>query len=415
MRFTAPSFWTTAACVGLLLGHAPVARADVVQDWNAILLNTPAGPPFPASRVAAMTQLAVFEAVNAIVGDYDSYLASPLPAAAGASAEAAAAAAAHKVLITLVPAQAATLNAALAATLLDISDGQSESDGIAVGVAAANAILTMRQGDGSTPPESYLPATSNPGAWQLTFDCPPTGGSFAHWGRVRTFGLLSGDQFRPGPPPSLNTGKYAEDFAELARVGAVDSVRPADRTDVALFYARLSPVVWANRAAAQVATSQGASLSENARALALLNMAIADAAVATFEAKYHYNFWRPETAIHEAATDGNPNTHANLAFVPLVSAPCFPGYPSNHATLTYAAREILERLYGPAGHDISLSTTLLPGVVLNYSTFKAISRDVDDARVYGGIHFRFDQEAGGKLGTTIAAYMVTHYLRPVRP
>jgi len=363
-----------------------------------------------------MTQLAVFEAVNAIVGDYESYLASPLPASAGASPEAAAAAAAHKVLITLVPAQTATLNAALAATLLDIPDGQSESDGVAVGVAAADAILTLRMGDGSAPPQSYLPATSNPGEWQLTFDCQATGGSFAHWGRVRTFGLLSADQFRPGPPPELNTGRYANDLLELSRVGGLDSVlRPADRTEVALLYARLSPVVWANRAAAQVATAQGASLSENARALALLNIALADAAVATFEAKYHYNFWRPETAIHAAASDGNPKTDADADFVPLVSAPCFPGYPSNHATVSYAAREVLERLYGPAGHDISISTSQLPGVVLHYTTFKAIADDVDDARVYGGIHFRFDQEAGGKLGTTVGAYVVKHYLRPMRP
>jgi hypothetical protein len=304
----------------------------------------------------------------------------------------------------------------LAATLLSIEDGQSEADGVAVGVAAADAILALRAGDGSAPPQSYLPASSVPGQWQLTFDCPATGGSFAHWGGVRTFGLQSADQFRPGPPPQLISGRYAKDFLELTRVGGIDSMlRSADRTDVALFYARLSPVVWANRAAAQVATAQGASLSENARALALLNMALADAAIATFEAKYYYTFWRPETAIHAAATDGNEKTDADGDFVPLVSAPCFPGYPSNHATVSYAAREVLERLYGPAGHDISLSTTLLPGVVLNYSTFKAISRDVDDARVYGGIHFRFDQEAGGKLGTTIAAYMVKHYLRPVRP
>ncbi|MBA2306478.1 MAG: vanadium-dependent haloperoxidase [Acidobacteria bacterium] len=402
---------------GLFLLTASSARADIVLDWNATMRAVINQPPFPGARSAAITQLAVFEAVNAIVGDYESYLGQSIPAPAGASAEAAVAAAAHKALITLFPAQSSTLNAALAASLATIEDGPAESDGVAVGVAAAVAVLALRTNDGAAVPESYLPpASAGPGDWLLTGNCPASGGSFAHWARVTPFVLDSADRFRPGPPPHLNGGKYRKDFNEVKAVGEINSVlRTQDRTDVAHFYARYSPVTWANVAAAQVATIEGDSLSENARAFALLNMALSDAAVATFEAKYYYKTWRPETAIHLADTDGNAKTEPDPAYKPLVNAPCFPGYPSNHATLSYAAREVLERLYGPQGHDITLATALLPGVVLNYTAFKQITEDVDDARVYGGIHFRFDQDAGAKLGTKIGAYVVKNSLRVVHP
>ncbi|MEO5894604.1 MAG: vanadium-dependent haloperoxidase, partial [Vicinamibacterales bacterium] len=393
--------------------NATPARADVVLDWNATMISVLTGPPFPASRFAAITQLAVFEAVNAITGDYTPYLGT-ITGPAGASPDAAAAAAAHRVLRTYFPGQAAALDAAYAASLSGIADGPAKVDGVAIGEAAAAAMISLRSNDGSTPSASYLPTTTDPGQWQLTAGCGVAGGAFLHWGGVTPFALQSAGQFRPGPPPSLTSGEYRKDFNEVLASGGIDSgVRPPDRTDVAFFYARLSPVTWANSAARQVAAANGGSLSENARALALLNMALSDAAVATFEAKYFYTFWRPETAIHRADEDGNDKTNADRGFVPLVSAPCFPGYPSNHATVSYAAREVLERLYGPSGHSISLSTTQLPGVTLTYSAFKRITDDVDDARVFGGIHFRFDQESGGKLGTSVGAYVVKTYLRQI--
>ena len=264
--------------------------------------------------------------------------------------------------------------------------------------------------------ESYLPATLEPGTWQLTGGCSASGGSSAQWGKVTPFALVSASQFRPGPPPLLTSGQYSKDFLEVKSGGAIDSLtRTHAQADVALFYARLSPVAWANSAARQVASAQGQSLSENARAFALLNMALNDAAVATFEAKYYFKAWRPETAIHAADADGNARTEADVTFIPLVSAPCFPSYPSNHATVSYAAREVLERLYGPAGHDISLSTSLLPGVTLTYEAFKRITDDVDDARVFGGIHFRFDQDAGAKLGRSVGAYVCKNRLGALEP
>ena len=156
-------------------------------------------------------------------------------------------------------------------------------------------------------------------------------------------------------------------------------------------------------------------MAENARAFALLNMALSDATVATFDNKYHYHFWRPETAIRAGDADLNAKTDADPEFVPLIGTPCFPGYPSNHASVSYAAREVLERLYGPGGHDITLSTPNAPGIVLHYSTLKAITSDVDDARVYGGIHFRFDQDAGNLLGRSVATYVIKNNLKPIHP
>jgi hypothetical protein len=177
----------------------------------------------------------------------------------------------------------------------------------------------------------------------------------------------------------------------------------------------LSPAAWSNSAARQVAAAQGRSLSENARAFALLNMALNDSTVAAFDTKYHYNFWRPETAIRAGDTDHNAKTDQDVAFEPLVSTPCFPGYPSAHATVSYAAREVLERLYGPNGHDITLSSPVVPGVILHYTTFTRIAEDIDDARVYGGIHFRFDQDAGADQGKNIGAYIYKHNLRVAHP
>jgi hypothetical protein len=178
------------------------------------------------------------------------------------------------------------------------------------------------------------------------------------------------------------------------RVGRIDSpFRPQDRTDVARFYAVTTPVVAWNEAARQASAAQGKSLSENARIFALLSMAICDASIATFDTKYHYSFWRPVTAIRAGDLDGNRRTVADPDWIPLISTPAFPGYASGHASLSGAAREVLEQAFGEDGHTITLANPALPDIVLEYGAWKEITDDIDDARVYGDIHFRFDQEA----------------------
>jgi len=398
-----------------------VAKADVVLDWNAtavatMLSQTPAPPsPFAQARFMAITQLAVFEAVNAVTGKYTPYLGT-IVAPEGASPEAAAIAAAHGVLRNYFPASAGALDAARASSLLAIPDGQAKDDGIATGEAAAAAMILLRTNDGSAPPEFFVPGAPGPGVWEATPSCPLVNGIqvgvFLNWRNVKPFGIRRASDFLSDPPPSLTSRRYRVDYVEVMTVGGVDSTeRPQDRADVARFYAISSPSMLLNQAARQVSVAQGRSLSHNARALALINMATSDSLVSSFHTKYHYNFWRPETAIRLGDTDGNPRTDADPSFAPFIVTPCFPSYPSNHASGTTGGTEMLSRLYGGGHHRITLTNAALPDVTLRYTRFKQINDDVDDARVYGGIHFRFDQEAGGRLGRQVATYVRGHTLR----
>jgi len=197
-------------------------------------------------------------------------------------------------------------------------------------------------------------------------------------------------------------------------VGSIDSTeRPQDRANVALFYAASSPTQVFNQAAQQVAQERRHSLTDNARALALINIAMSDSLVASFLNKYHYNFWRPETAIHAGDTDGNPKTEADPSYAPFVVTPCFPSYPSNHGSAGNGAAEVLRRIYGEAGHSITLTNPAVPNIVLEYTSFKQITDDISDARVYGGIHFRSDQEAGANLGRAVGTAVYKNNLRRV--
>ncbi len=392
------------------------APGDVVLDWNAIMVTTVSSQnPFAQARLAAITQLAVFEAVNSITRDHESYL-EPIAAPPGASAEAAAVGAAHAVLSHYLPLAVPALDAARAISLASIPDGQAEDDGVAVGQAAAAELIALRANDGSSPAQFYQPSSTDPGAWQLTPTCSPAGGILFHWQNVTPFGVSSTAQFRSAPPPALSSPQYARDYNELVTVGAVDSQdRPQDRSDVARLYNSLLAVgVW-NGVARQLAHADPLSLSEHARVLALLNMAMTDALTTVMETKYHYVLWRPETAIHAGDTDGNERTTAATDYAPYIPTPCFPSYPSAHASGSYAGRSILERVWGGGGHSIVISHPAVPGVEVHYSSLKQITDDIDDARIYGGIHFRFDQEAGGKQGRQVGQYIVAHYLEALAP
>ena len=403
----------TVPVVIVLLMSPAVARADVVLDWNTTMLNTiGAQNPFAQARFAAITHTAVFEAVNAITGEYEPYLGNII-APAGASAEAAAVAAAHGVLKNYFPGSAAILDAARQSSLAAISNGQAKDDGIAVGEAAAAAMIESRANDGSATPQFYAPAPATPGKWQTTLGCPMDGrGILLHWRNVTPFGIQSSDQFRSDPPPALTSNKYRKDYNEVKEVGEINSTaRPQDRTDVARYFAVVVPIHLWSQAVTQASVAQGKSLSQNARAFALLTMAISDAFVSTFETKYHYLFWRPYTAIRAGDTDGNSRTEPDVAWTSFITAPCFPGYPSAHATGSNAGRAIAEKIFGSGVQDITLSHPNIPDVTLHYTKFSQITDDIDDARVYGGIHFRFDQEAGARQGRQVGSYIYKNLLR----
>jgi hypothetical protein len=415
--------------VGVLQhGAAANARADAVLQWNDIAVNTAianAANPFQQARYAAIVQLAVFEAVNAITRDYEPYLGT-IHAPEGASAEAAAVAAAYRVLWTYFAGppeaptpSAAVLNAARASSLAAIPDGQAKDDGVAAGEAAAAAMIALRTADGSSPLTFYEPGPVQIGVWQATPSCPinaATGlqrGVLLNWRNVTPFGIPGVADFMPGPPPALTSNEYLKAYNEVKRVGNMTADlgdRPQDRIDVARFYAAASPTALASSAARQMAAAKGDSLSENARNLALVNMSINDSLIVSFATKYDSLYWRPETAIRAGDNDGVDKTVGDPSFVPFISTPCFPSYPSNHASGTNGGTEMLRRIYGAAGHDITFANPTL-GITLHYSSLDAIANDVDDARVYGGIHYRFDQEAGNRVGRAVATYVYKNNLQ----
>lgn len=407
-------------CVSMLglLMVPGMARADAVLDWNAIAVDTAVANkqnPFAQGRTAAIVQLAVFEAVNSITHEYKPYLGT-MTAPHGASAEAAAVEAAFKVLSTYFPASLATLNTDRSNSLAAIPNGQARTDGIAAGDAAAADMIQLRASDGSAPAQFKVPGPAVPGDWQATASCPLVNGVAQgiafNWQFVVPFGIEKASDYLLGPPPALASEAYAKAYNEVMTVGSLNSTeRPQDRADVALFFAAASPTQAFNQVARQVAEERGGSLTANARALALVNMAINDALVASFLNKYHYNFWRPETAIHGGDADSNRKTEGDSSWAPFIVTPCFPSYPSNHGSAANAAAEVLRRIYGEAGHAMTLTNPTVPTIVLHYASFREICNDISDARVYGGIHFRTDQEAGADLGRAVGAAVYRNNLR----
>ena len=344
-----------------LLIVAVTAHADAVTEWNVIAQATADNvDPYVQIRTTTISQVAVFEAVNSIAGEYEPYL-RRIHAPADASVEAAAISAAHRVLSTLHPDKAASLDGSREKALAAIADGQSKNDGIAVGLAAADAILAHRANDGSDVVVPYTPGTK-PGQYQLT---PP---EFAPafrpgLGRVATFALRRGEQFRPEPPPSLRSPRYLRDYIEVKEGGDINSkIRTKHQSDVARFYEVTDGLQLWYPAARQASEAQHTKLLWNARTFALLGIAMFDAAVAVFDAKYHYDFWRPVTAIRAGHQDGNPKTHPDADWIPLISTPPFPSYPSGHAGFGAAARRVMEESFGSQrsrdhAHESSLCRT----------------------------------------------------------
>jgi len=405
---TIKTFVLLCFSLGTLFGSAG-AKADAVLDWNAIAVNTAVANkqnPFAQARYAAIVQLAVFEAVNSITHKYQPYLGT-ITAPPDASPDAAAIEAAYQVLSTYFPASQPTLYADWTNSMQSIPDGPAKTDGIATGDAAAAAMIALRANDGSSPPQFYTPGPPVPGAWQATPSCQSVNGVAVgiafQWQNVTPFGIRSASDFLLDPPPALTSEEYAKAYNEVMTVGGTNSTqRPPDRANVALFYAASSPTQVFNQVAQQVAAEHGRSLSENARALALINMAISDSLVATFLNKYEYTFWRPETAIHAAG---------NTTWTPFITTPCFPSYSSAHGGAGNGAAEVLRRLYGEAGHTITLANPAVPTIILQYTSFRQITHDISEARIYGGIHYRFDQRAGARLGHAVGREVYRNNLR----
>jgi hypothetical protein len=424
--------------VGTLWPGSSSAAVDPVSSWNSVAVQatvTAGENGVVSSRTLAIAQAAVHDALNAIDARYERYafMGSAPP---GASADAAIAAAARDALVGTISvgalpfagfgspaAQAnavAQVDAAYAAALAGIPDSQSKTDGIAIGQAAAAAILALRSTDHATTLVTYTPGTE-PGDWQPTpnpvpFD-PPAAADLLPavlpgWGHVTPFVLLRSSQFEPNGPPRLTGKQYAGEYNEVKAIGEKNSAtRTAEQTSIARFWYEGSPAGW-SRIARVVAESRGLDSWDTARLLALVNLAMADGFIAGFETKYAVNFWRPVTAIRAGDTDGNDETAADPAWSTLLNTPAIPDYTSTHSVLGGAAAEVLRRFFDDDGVPFTTTSGVpFAGLTRSFASFSQAAIENGESRIYAGIHFRSAVEEGIKQGNKIGGFVFTHALQ----
>jgi len=391
------------------LSIGPSAHADVITDWNNAALNVIRAnrtPPPIASRALAILHASTYDAVNGIDRTHEAYFVqSAVPASA--SQEAAASAAAHKVLVTLFPSNAPSFDDLNAATLAAISNGLRKSHGIAWGESVADQILALRANDGS---DAIIasPSDSGPGVWQPT---PPVFGPYLlpHWGFVTPFAMPTSNAFRPPGPPALGSAKYLGDLNEVKALGAaVGSTRTPDQSLIALFWAdgagtETPPGHW-NSIAQDVGAALHNTMEQNARLFALVNIAMADAGICAWDAKYTYDFWRPVTAIRNTV---------DPTWSSFIVTPPFPDYVSGHSTFSGAASTVLAMFYGTDNIAFFTGSDFLPGATRHFTSFSAAASEAAISRLYGGIHFRSANEDGRTSGVGIGEWTFTHYMKPM--
>jgi hypothetical protein len=404
-------------------GAVTTESADVVTEWNGhaqTAITTTAGQgPTVAYLHLAMVQGAVYDAVNAIEGDYEPYLGAPPTADPDDSAPAAVATTAHGVLVGLFPSQQATLDTKLAASLAAIPDGPDgplppETGGMEVGAAAAAAMLAARAGDGRFPANPFTVTQGDEaGEWRST-SFTSTGAPVvepAPWvGNVKPFLIPSAAALRSDGPNALTSAAYAEDFNEVKRLGSFTStVRTPDQKDAALFWQANGAALF-NAIFRQLASTQKLDIAEAARMFAMTNMAGADGAIGCWKDKYYWSSWRPITAIRQADNDGNASTLADQNWTPLFTTPPFPEHPSGHTCTSGAVVETLQHSFGT--DKIAFDTfSSFSQTSRSFERFSEAIKEIIDARVWAGIHFRTGDVQGAVLGKKIARYLPEHYFR----
>jgi hypothetical protein len=387
---------------------APIARADVVTDWNikacdivvAAGLETP-----PANRVLAIVHTAVYEAANAITKRYPASRLNLEPTS-GASVDAAIAAANRVTLAKLVPSQQAAIETAYQAALAKIADGPAKVEGIAVGEKAAAAILALSADDGSATGETYRPHTTA-GVYV------PTGiPAVPHWPKRKPWLMTSPAQFRPGPPPKLTSELWARDYNEVKTLGGKNSTgRTAEQTEIARFWeARLPPIY--HGIVLSVANMPGREITQNARLFAAVTQATDDAMISIFDAKYHYNFWRPVTAIRNGDIDGNDATERDPSWTPFIDTPMHPEYPCAHCIVSGAVGTVLQAEIG-TGPMPTLTTTspTAKGAARSWTKIEDFMQEVANGRIYDGVHYRNSTEVGTAMGKQIGGLAAAKFLR----
>jgi membrane-associated phospholipid phosphatase len=419
---------TAFALICAFLQVAPLATAatdeqqnsgqpvNAVIEWNTTLLTivrTPGAQPatIHSTRNFAILHAAIYDAVNNIEPKFSPYLVRLRDVPRSASRIAAADQAAHDVLAFLYPAFHASLDAELQQDLALLPDNERKAQGIAVGQAVAGQLLAARSADGAnvTPPP-YVPGTQ-PGDYQLTpANFAPA--DFTQWPQVTPFALEQANEFRPGPPPALTSALYTEVFNEVKSLGFINSTtRTAEQTEIGQFWNGNIQDFW-NEIAQTAALAHHLNLEDTARLFALLNISLADTAIAFFEAKYTYNFWRPVTAVRLADTDGNPQTDPDPTWLPLgtKTAPD-PSYPGAHSAISKAGATVLGFYFGNR-FAFDVTSESLAGVTRHFASFSAAAEEAGLSRIFAGQHFRTDHVAGKSLGGQVAESIDENILVP---
>ena len=390
---------------------ATAARADVITDWNRTALEVlkagnMAGNPW--SRAMALVHVAMSDAVNSVQTRHTRY-ASAAPTAPNASAEAAAVSAARHVLVQLLPGQRSKIDEAYAESLGRIPDGPGKTDGIALGEQVAVLVQADRATDATNAPETYRPITS-PGVWVPTQ--PPL---FPQYAQAKPWGMTSADQFRPGPPPQLTSVIYARDYNETKDFGGSKTTkRSPPQTEAVRFWTQLNFGPSWNDAARQLSAAKGLSLTENARLFALMNMSIANSFITDWDAKFHYNFWRPVTAIRNGDMDGNDATERDAGWTPFNATPMHPEYPSQASIQSGAAAGVLETVFGSGPVAFTATDTVDARLQRQFTSIGQMAEEQRMVRVWGGVHFRNTLDVSDQMGRRIAAHLISNYMTPVR-
>jgi hypothetical protein len=405
-----------AAVIGawVAVGAPAPARANVITDWDekAVAVVTPMASlsgtlPYMAQRMMGMVHAAMFDAVNSIEQRYRPYLVQ-LPAAPTTSKEVAAAAAAAAVLATIDPKTAGDMKAALATYLAPLPDGAAKSDGIALGEAVAAKVLEARANDGCDAPDAYRPRTT-PGVYV------PTAITLSSmWPNLKPFAMANGSQFRPNPPIALESREWATDYNEIKDYGGqISAKRTAQQAETARFWLMGGPVAY-HPFVRQLVIAKQMSVVDSARFMALEAVGLNDAIIAVLDAKYHYNFWRPITAIRNGDIDGNPATDIEATWQPIANTPMHPEYPCSHCIQSSSVAAVVKAVLG--GVDIpgvALTSPATPGVTHRWNNTTAFTEEVANARIWAGFHYRFSTRVGTQMGYEIGEYVVKHVMQPL--
>jgi len=387
------------------LACSTAASANVITDWDAQAVAFAA--PGPAGlRELAMVHIAMFDAVNSIEPRYRPYLIQLTPPKT-TSQEAAAATATATVLIGLHPDTAAEIKTALENYLAAIPDGASKAVGIVLGGAVAAKVLQARANDGANAPDAYRPKT-RPGVYVPT---PITVAST--WPSMAPFALEKPSQFRPAPPISLESKEWAADYNEIKDYGGKTSAkRSPQQTETARFWLMVGPQAY-HPLRRQLVVAQQMTVIDSARFMALVAIALTDASIAVFDAKYHYEFWRPITAIRNGDIDGNPATELEATWQPIDNTPMHPEYPCAHCIQSAAATAVIAALLGTTDiPEIALTSLTAPGVAHRWTNLKAFTEEVADARIWAGFHYRFSTRVGTDMGRQVGEYVVKNVMQP---